>query len=90
MPSPLDSTLSRRTALRGFGALGLTAYEVAEALLRQAVVLVSPGYQFGSGNEGRFRVCYARDEREWEAALGRMVEVLEGLAVDGAQDKRSH
>ena len=25
MPSPLDSTLSRRTALRGFGALGLTA-----------------------------------------------------------------
>src|SRR5690554_5054293 len=61
-------------------ALGLPAYEVAEALVTQAGVLVSPGYQFGPGNEGRFRVCYARDERVWEAALGRMVEVLDGLA----------
>lgn len=61
-------------------ALGLSAYEVAEALLTKAGVLVSPGYQFGPGNEGRFRVCYARDEGIWEAALGRMVDVLDDLA----------
>ena len=62
-------------------ALGMSAYEVAEDLLTKAGVLVSPGYQFGPGNEGRFRVCYARDEKIWDAALERMVHVLNSLAT---------
>lgn len=62
-------------------ALGLSAFEVAAALLTEAAVLVSPGYQFGPDNDGHFRVCYARDEATWEAALDRMVSVLDKLAT---------
>jgi aspartate/methionine/tyrosine aminotransferase len=62
--------------------LGLPDAEVAGALLEKAGVLVSPGYQFGPGSAGRFRICYARDEAEWSAALDRMVDVLAGLAGD--------
>ena len=53
---------------------------IAEALLCEAGVLVSPGYQFGPSSGGHFRLCYARDEAEWALALDRMVEVLDGLA----------
>jgi aspartate/methionine/tyrosine aminotransferase len=61
-------------------ALGLPAPAVAEALLCEAGVLVSPGYQFGPSSGGHFRLCYARDEVEWKLALDRMVGVLDGLA----------
>ena len=61
-------------------ALGLDSYTVASHLLRDAGVLVSPGYQFGPDQEGHFRVCYARDEQTWSEALDRMVGVLEKLA----------
>jgi aspartate/methionine/tyrosine aminotransferase len=53
---------------------------VASALLREAAVLVSPGYQFGDSGRGHFRICYARDEREWAPALDRMIAVLERFA----------
>ncbi len=62
-------------------ALGLGSHTVAEALLVDVGVLVSPGYQFGPESDGFFRVCYARDEVEWSAALGRMVKVLSDLGV---------
>lgn len=61
-------------------ALRQNSYTVAERLLTDAGVLVSPGYQFGPGQEGRFRVCYARDEDEWSSALDRMVSVLKDMA----------
>ncbi|KWX01610.1 aspartate aminotransferase [Carbonactinospora thermoautotrophica] len=61
--------------------LGLTDQEVATALLREAKVMVSPGYQFGPRGVGSFRVCYARDEEQWDAALTRIVEVLDKLAT---------
>lgn len=70
-------------------ALGMSAYDVAEALITQAGVLVSPGYQFGPGNEGRFRVCYARDEETWRAGLGRMVTVLDVLAKQRGLPERT-
>jgi aspartate/methionine/tyrosine aminotransferase len=63
-------------------ALGQSDSVVASALLRKAGVLISPGYQFGISGRGHFRVCYARDEREWTAALDRMVAVLDRLARD--------
>ena len=61
-------------------ALGHSDSAVATALLREAGVLVSPGYQFGARGRQHFRVCYARDEREWAAALERIVGVLDRLA----------
>jgi aspartate/methionine/tyrosine aminotransferase len=62
-------------------ALGLADPIVAEAILREAGVLVSPGYQFGPTAGGHFRLCYARDEPEWAAALDRIVDVLGRLAL---------
>jgi aspartate/methionine/tyrosine aminotransferase len=65
-------------------ALDMSGPSVAEALLRRAGVLVSPGYQFGATSNGHFRVCYARDEVEWADALDRMVEVLSDLQRRGS------
>ena len=62
-------------------ALDMKDSEVAEHLLRDASVLVSPGYQFGIQEQGHFRICYARDEKSWEKALDMMVEVLNNLAI---------
>ena len=62
-------------------ALGMKDSDVAEHLLKEASVLVSPGYQFGNQGQGHFRVCYARDEKSWQIALDRMVEVLNNLAI---------
>ena len=71
-------------------ALDLPGTVVAEALLTQSSVLVSPGYQFGPGSSGHFRVCYARDEPTWALALDRMVTVLNDLAVqNGLPDSLS-
>ena len=61
-------------------ALKLPGSVVSDALLREASVLVSPGYQFGPSSDGHFRLCYARDEVEWAKALQRMVAVLDRLA----------
>jgi aspartate/methionine/tyrosine aminotransferase len=61
-------------------ALGLTDREIAQAVLCGANVLVSPGYQFGPRGVGSFRICYARAEVPWDAALDRMLETLSGLA----------
>ena len=52
---------------------------VAARLQRDARVIVSPGYQFGPSGVGHFRVCYARDENEWERALIAMVDALRDL-----------
>lgn len=78
----LKLTLGQGTAYAwpDVGALGMSAYDVAERLLVDAGVLVSPGYQFGPDCNDHFRVCYARDEQEWDAALDRVVGVLDGLA----------
>jgi aspartate/methionine/tyrosine aminotransferase len=64
--------------------LGVDDVTVARTLQREAGVVVSPGYQFGPSALGHFRVCYARDEAEWAAALDRMVVALTGLATGAA------
>jgi aspartate/methionine/tyrosine aminotransferase len=69
-------------------ALGEPGPVVAEAILVKAGVLVSPGYQFGPASGGHFRLCYARDEREWTGALDRIVEVLDRLARGGRLGER--
>ena len=62
-------------------ALNLPGTTIAQAILTHAGVLVSPGYQFGPGSTGYFRICYARDEAEWDKALERILVVLNDLAV---------
>ncbi|MGZ9809536.1 aminotransferase class I/II-fold pyridoxal phosphate-dependent enzyme [Pseudoroseicyclus sp. H15] len=66
-------------------ALDLPGAEVARRLLVDAGVLVSPGYQFGPETDGFFRLCYARDEAEWAAALDRVVSVLGKAYGAGSQ-----
>lgn len=61
-------------------ALGVPDQEIAARLQSEAGVVVSPGYQFGPGGVGHFRICYARDEAEWSAALDRIVACLTNLA----------
>ena len=68
-------------------ALQLHDTTISQVLMRDAAVLVSPGYQFGPQGAGHFRVCYARDERQWAAALERIVTVLDGLAVKAGLPK---
>ncbi|EAR52662.1 aspartate aminotransferase [Oceanicola granulosus HTCC2516] len=60
-------------------ALGRSDVEIGKALARDAAMLISPGYQFGPGSSGHFRICYAREAQGWATAMDRMVEVLEGL-----------
>lgn len=60
-------------------ALNLPDATVAREILEKAAVLVSPGYQFGANGIGRLRLCYARDEREWAAALERITTLLDHL-----------
>ncbi len=62
-------------------ALGVSDWEIAAAARRDAGMVISPGYQFGPHGMGHFRVCYARDEAEWDAALTRLVGVLRALPV---------
>ncbi len=61
-------------------ALGQSDTVIATALLREAGVLVSPGYQFGANGRNHFRICYARDEQQWAPALDRIVAVLDRFA----------
>jgi bifunctional pyridoxal-dependent enzyme with beta-cystathionase and maltose regulon repressor activities len=63
-------------------ALGLPDQEVAARLQQEAKLIVSPGYQFGPAGVGHFRVCFARDEAQWEEALERMVTVLNTLGQE--------
>lgn len=63
--------------------LGRTDIEIARLLQDEAGVVVSPGYQFGPSGIGHFRICYAREERGWAAALDRMVAALHGVTARG-------
>ncbi|MEW1655596.1 aminotransferase class I/II-fold pyridoxal phosphate-dependent enzyme [Streptomyces sp. NPDC093707] len=63
-------------------ALALPDHEVAARLVRDARVLVSPGYQFGPAGHGHFRLCYARDEQQWARALDRITATLHDLGKE--------
>ena len=60
--------------------LGLGDVAVARLLQEEAGVVVSPGYQFGPSGLGHFRICYAREEVGWSAALDRMTAALIGAS----------
>jgi aspartate/methionine/tyrosine aminotransferase len=57
------------------GALGLGDQEVA-LRLKDAGLLVNPGYQFGMAGSGHFRLCFAQEEAAWAEALPRLAAAL--------------
>ncbi|WP_027945070.1 aminotransferase class I/II-fold pyridoxal phosphate-dependent enzyme [Amycolatopsis taiwanensis] len=60
-----------------FPGIDATDQEVAIALKRDAGLVVNPGYQFGPRGRKHFRICFAQEEKAWDAALNRMAEVLD-------------
>jgi aspartate/methionine/tyrosine aminotransferase len=64
--------------------LNLPDQEVARRLLNEARVAVNPGYQFGPGGIGSFRVCFAQDDAVWGDVLARVTETLSALASSRA------
>ena len=63
-------------------SVGHDEQTIAKALKAEAGLLVNPGYQFGLRGEGHFRICFAQDERDWDAAMQRMVATLQALRRD--------
>ena len=58
--------------------LGLkNSFQFVEALCDSANVGVAPGFTFGPGNEGHFRVCFARRHDELSTALERICRFLD-------------
>ncbi|MEZ5557310.1 MAG: pyridoxal phosphate-dependent aminotransferase [Pseudomonadales bacterium] len=49
----------------------------AEGLLAEADVGVAPGYTFGPGNEGYFRICFAQSHARLAEGLTRIVRYVE-------------
>lgn len=64
-------------------AAGVDDETLGQRLLDEARVRVIPGCEFGDQGVGHFRMCFARDERQWEDALGRILDVLASLAPAG-------
>ena len=77
----LDVTPSAGTSYLFPRVVGVGAddHTVAKALLRDANIVVNPGYQFGARGKGHFRICIAQDEAVWSDAVDRMITVLESM-----------
>jgi aspartate/methionine/tyrosine aminotransferase len=56
---------------------GRSDQELVRRLLREAGLLVSPGYQFGLPGNGSFRLCFGQDEAVWTETMERMVNVID-------------
>lgn len=57
--------------------LGRSAREVADVLLREGLVAVLAGTDFGEGGEGFIRISYVADEAELAEGLRRIADTLE-------------
>ena len=83
-------------AVIGSGVIGLTvAAELRRRWRRMPIAIYAKqldvrkttsfmaGGQFGPSGIGHFRICYARDEVQWAAALDRMTSALAGASRYG-------
>jgi len=57
-----------------------TEQEVSIALKRDAGIVVNPGYQSGLAGRGHIRLCFAQDEKVWDDALDRIIDVVGKVA----------
>lgn len=62
------------------------SYAFAEKLLAEENVGVAPGYTFGPGNEGYFRLCFAMSHPRLQEGLDRIVRFLERHGNELADD----
>lgn len=53
------------------------SYAFAEQLLAEEDVGVAPGYTFGPGNDGHFRICFALSHPRLEEGLARIVRFID-------------
>jgi aspartate/methionine/tyrosine aminotransferase len=60
-------------------AIGADTQTIAKALKAESGLLVNPGYQFGPRGDRHFRICFAQEERAWDAAMERMLATLRSL-----------
>ena len=58
---------------------GLNDYQVAEAIVEQAGLLVYPGLAFGPSGAGGFRLCFAQNENDLPDILDRVTSTLASL-----------
>ncbi len=58
---------------------GLNDFQVAEAIVEQAGLLVYPGLCFGPGSGGAFRLCFAQNENDLPDILERVTTTLASL-----------
>jgi aspartate/methionine/tyrosine aminotransferase len=58
-----------------------TEQEVSIALKRDAGIVVNPGYQSGLAGRGHIRLCFAQDEKVWDDALDRILDVVGKVAM---------
>lgn len=58
-----------------------TEQQVAIALKRDAGIVVNPGYQSGLAGRGHIRLCFAQDEKVWDDALDRILDVVGGFGA---------
>lgn len=63
--------------------LGVPDETIASVLRQQAGVVINPGYQFGPGGVGSFRLCFAQDEEVLRDRLDRIVRTLKALGDGG-------
>ncbi|MGV9799854.1 pyridoxal phosphate-dependent aminotransferase [Mycobacterium sp. NPDC003449] len=59
---------------------GTPDQELALALKTRASIVVNPGYQSGPRGIGHMRLCFAQDEKVWDDALDRIVDVVRSFA----------
>lgn len=64
-------------------SVGRSSREVAEVLLKEGMVAVLPGTDFGEGGEGYIRISYVSEESELKEGLRRMKETIEKMMRKG-------
>lgn len=69
-----------------FAGVTVSDQEVAARLLKDAGLIVNPGYQFGARGIGSFRVCFAQSEEDLNDALKGMLSCLDKLVETGGRD----
>ena len=57
----------------------ISSEEMAEYLLKEAHVAITPGSAFGPAGEGHFRISYAASRQDIIEGMGQMKKALEKL-----------
>ena len=59
--------------------MDIKSHDLADKILREGHVAVTPGRAFGPCGEGSFRISYAASEEDIKEGMGRIKKVLSTL-----------